>query len=128
MDAMPHRLTDSAALGIQAIAITITAPGAIDAVVAFLRGGLHSCIIHVDRRAVWLSFARVPVVGLVFERAADIMNKAFSQRGMSWTIWWRSPRSASSRVISWTARSRQRPNAGTTRRRMRHLFDAAPVA
>ena len=78
MEEMLHQFAHYTALGIEAIAIAIIAIGAIEAVIGFVRGGLRSDTTNDDRRAVWLSFARMLVAGLTFQLAADVINTSFS--------------------------------------------------
>jgi len=78
MEALLHEIAHQVALVIEAIAIAIIALGALEALIGFLRVGLQSESTNDDRRAVWLSFARMLVAGLTFQLAADVVNTSFS--------------------------------------------------
>lgn len=66
------------ALGIQAIAILIVAIGSVRALVSVFRIALAPRAADVEKRAVWLEFARWLVAGLTFQLAADVVGTSFS--------------------------------------------------
>jgi uncharacterized membrane protein len=57
----------------EAIAITCIAVGALEAVVDMCRITFTRRVTGIERRAVWLKFARWLVAGLTFQLAADIV-------------------------------------------------------
>lgn len=78
MESLLHDIARYVALGIEAVAITIIAIGAVEAVIGYLRVGMRPGSTNDDRRAVWLSFARMLVGGLTFQLAADIISTSFA--------------------------------------------------
>lgn len=58
----------------QAIAITTIAVGSLEAVVGMARLAVRRGADGIERRAVWLTFARWLVAGLTFQLAADIVS------------------------------------------------------
>jgi uncharacterized membrane protein len=79
MDAVLNTIGHSVALAVEAIASIIIAIGTIEAV-----ANVASIILRpqgatgVERRAVWLDFARWLVAALTFQLAADITSTSFS--------------------------------------------------
>lgn len=61
-------------LAIEAIAIVIIALGALEAVVGTCKVMVFSRATGVQRREVWLNFARWLIAGLTFQLAADIVR------------------------------------------------------
>jgi uncharacterized membrane protein len=74
MDELLRGYSQWVAWGLEAIAITVIAAGGLEAVVGIARIGLRRGITGIDRRAVWLDFARWLVAGLTFQLAADIVG------------------------------------------------------
>jgi uncharacterized membrane protein len=58
----------------ETIAITTILIGSLEAIVGMLRVAVHKGIAGVERRAVWLRFARWLVAALTFQLAADIVG------------------------------------------------------
>ncbi len=59
---------------VEAIAITTIALGSLEAVVGMVRIALTRLVTGVERRTVWLNFARWLVAALTFQLAADIVG------------------------------------------------------
>jgi uncharacterized membrane protein len=64
--------------GVEAIAILVIAIGAIEAVIAVVRLLLRPQSTGIERRAVWLDFARWLVAAMTFQLASDIIATSFS--------------------------------------------------
>ena len=58
----------------ETIAITCIALGSLEAVIDVVRVAFRKGVAGVERRAVWLRFARWLVAALTFQLAADIVN------------------------------------------------------
>jgi len=74
MEELLHEIARYVGRVIEAIAILVIAIGAGEAVIATFRvmlGGRH---LNLEKRAVWLDFARWLVAGLTFQLAADIVQ------------------------------------------------------
>ena len=78
MEAVLYGLGHSVALAVEVIAIIIIAIGTIEAVGNITRIMRARGATGVDRRAVWLDFARWLVAALTFQLAADIISTSFS--------------------------------------------------
>jgi uncharacterized membrane protein len=78
MEALLHDIARYVALGVEAIAILIIVIGSIEAVVNIVRLLAASEPTSMQKRAVWLEFARWLVAALTFQLAADIVNTSFS--------------------------------------------------
>jgi uncharacterized membrane protein len=59
---------------VEAIAITTIALGSLEAVVQMVRIAVTRRVTGIERRTVWLNFARWLVAGLTFQLAADIVG------------------------------------------------------
>ena len=77
MEDLLHLYAHYVALGIEVIAITVIAWGALEAVIQILRVMSRAGTTNQDRRHVWLMFARWLVAGLTFQLAADLVNTSF---------------------------------------------------
>jgi uncharacterized membrane protein len=74
MEELLQEIARHVALVIEAMAILVIAIGTVEAAIATFRvmvGGRH---LNVEKRAVWLDFARWLVAGLTFQLAADIVQ------------------------------------------------------
>jgi uncharacterized membrane protein len=78
METALHEFARLVAMGLEAIAITVIAVGAIEAVIGIVRVSVHSGASNTDRRGVWLTFARWLVAGLTFQLAADVVGTSFA--------------------------------------------------
>lgn len=78
MEALLHEIAHYVALVVEAIAILIIAIGSVEALVNMLRIMLTSNPSGMEKRAVWLEFARWLVAALTFQLAADIVSTSFS--------------------------------------------------
>jgi uncharacterized membrane protein len=74
MEDLLHEIARYVALVIEAIAILVIAIGAVEALIATLRVMLGGHALNIEKRAVWLDFARWLVAGLTFQLAADIVQ------------------------------------------------------
>ena len=61
-------------LVLEALALLVVAIGAVEAVIGIFRVYLVGHTSNVEKRAVWLEFARWLVAGLTFQLAADIVQ------------------------------------------------------
>jgi uncharacterized membrane protein len=77
MEEMLQHIALYIAFGLEVVAITLIAGGAIEAVVGILRVLFRAGATNQDRRQVWLMFARWLVAGLTFQLAADLVNSSF---------------------------------------------------
>jgi uncharacterized membrane protein len=77
MEDILHIFAHYVSLGIEAIAITVIAFGALEAVVGIIGVLVRPRVTNQDRRHVWLMFARWLVAGLTFQLAADLINTSF---------------------------------------------------
>ncbi len=78
MEATLHEIAHYIALTIEAIAVTVIAVGAVEALIGMARVGMDADRKGAARRAVYLLFARWLVAGLTFQLAADVVNTSFS--------------------------------------------------
>jgi uncharacterized membrane protein len=78
MEAVLYAIGHSVALAVEALAIVIIAIGAMEAVASIARIMRPHGGTDVERRAVWLDFARWLVAALTFQLAADIISTSFS--------------------------------------------------
>jgi uncharacterized membrane protein len=74
MEEVLHEIARHVGLVIEAIAILVIAIGAVEALIATLRVMLGGRASNIEKRAVWLDFARWLVAGLTFQLAADIVQ------------------------------------------------------
>jgi uncharacterized membrane protein len=74
MEELLHEIARYVGLVIEAIAILVIAIGAVEALIATLRVMLGGRASNIEKRAVWLDFARWLVAGLTFQLAADIVQ------------------------------------------------------
>jgi uncharacterized membrane protein len=74
MEDLLREIARYVALVIEAIAILVIAIGAVEALIATLRVMLGGHALNIEKRAVWLDFARWLVPGLTFQLAADIVQ------------------------------------------------------
>ncbi len=65
-------------LAIEAVAISLIALGALEAVIGIVRVVLNPATTNQNRRQVWLRFASWLVAGLTFQLAADIVGTSFA--------------------------------------------------
>ncbi|HEY1268050.1 MAG TPA: DUF1622 domain-containing protein [Candidatus Binatia bacterium] len=77
MEALLHEIAHSVALAVEAIAILLIAIGSIEALINLIRVMFRSAT-GVQKRAVWLDFARWLVAALTFQLAADVVNTSFN--------------------------------------------------
>jgi uncharacterized membrane protein len=78
METALHTLTGYVALLVEAIAILLIAIGSVEAIVGIVRVGFAGHATGIQRRAVWLDFARWLVAALTFQLAADIVSTSLS--------------------------------------------------
>lgn len=78
MEALLHETARYIALAIQTVAILIVAIGSVRAVVEGLRAALTHHVDGLERRAIWLRYARCLVAGLTFQLAADIVSTSYA--------------------------------------------------
>ncbi len=78
MDALINDAAHYVALAIEAIAIVVIAIGTLQAIVDVFRVSLVSHKSAVQKRAVWMEYARWLVAGLTFQLAADVVNTSFA--------------------------------------------------
>ncbi len=78
MEALLHEIARYIALAIQTVAIVIVAIGSARAIVEGVRAAFTHHIDGVERRAIWLRYARWLVAGLTFQLAADIVSTSFA--------------------------------------------------
>src|SRR5258705_13602338 len=78
MEALLHEIARYVALLLEAIAILVIAFGGIEALVNILRLMFERRASNLEKRAVWLEFARWLVAGLTFQLAADIVGTSFA--------------------------------------------------
>jgi len=78
MEALLHEIARYVALSIQTISIVIVAIGSARAVFEGARAALGHHLDAVERRAMWLRYARTLVAGLTFQLAADIVSTSFA--------------------------------------------------
>jgi uncharacterized membrane protein len=78
MEALLHEIAHYVALAVEAIAILIIAIGSVEALINILRIMLAPHSTGIQKRGVWLEFARWLVAALTFQLAADIVNTSFS--------------------------------------------------
>lgn len=78
MEALLHEVARYIALSIQTVAILIVAIGSARAVLDGVRAALAHHIEGVERRAIWLRYARWLVAGLTFQLAGDIVSTSFA--------------------------------------------------
>jgi uncharacterized membrane protein len=78
MEDLLHGFGHVVAEGCEAIAILVIAVGAIEAIIAMIRLTLGRNATGVERRAVWLEFARWLVAAMTFQLASDIIATSFS--------------------------------------------------
>ena len=77
MEALLREVAHYVALTVEGIAILVIAIGSIEALVNILRTLLGRST-NLEKRAIWLEFARWLVAALTFQLAADIVNTSFS--------------------------------------------------
>jgi uncharacterized membrane protein len=78
MESLLHDIAGYVALAIQAIAILVVAAGSARALVHLIRLTFGPPTADVEKRSVWLEYARWLVAGLTFQLAADIVNTSVS--------------------------------------------------
>jgi len=78
METLLHDAARHVALALQAVAIIIVAIGSAKVLVDVVRVALVPHFDDVDRRVVWLRYARWLVAGLTFQLAADIVSTSFA--------------------------------------------------
>ena len=78
MEALLHEVGHDVALVVEAIAILVIAIGSVEALINITRVMFTRGATNVQKRAVWLEFARWLVAALTFQLAADIVNTSFS--------------------------------------------------
>ena len=78
MESLLHQAAHYVALAIEAIAILVIAMGTVQTLIDTFRIMLAGHTTSVEKRAVWLQFARWLVAGLTFQLAADIVNTSFA--------------------------------------------------
>jgi uncharacterized membrane protein len=78
MEALLHEVARYIALAIQTVAILVVAIGSARAVLDGMRAALAHHVDGVERRAIWLRYARWLVAGLTFQLAADIVSTSFA--------------------------------------------------
>lgn len=78
MEALLHEAARYIALAIQTVAILIVAIGSARAVLDGVRAALARHVDGVERRAIWLRYARWLVAGLTFQLAGDIVSTSFA--------------------------------------------------
>ena len=78
MEALLHEFAHFVALIVEAIAILIIAIGSVEALVNMFRIMIAGHASGLQKRAVWLEFARWLVAALTFQLAADVVNTSFS--------------------------------------------------
>ena len=78
MESLLHEIARYIALVIQAIAILVVAIGSAKAVLDGVRAALGHHLDGVERRALWLRYARWLVAGLTFQLAGDIVSTSFA--------------------------------------------------
>ena len=78
MESLLHEIARYTALVIQAIAILVVAIGSAKAVLDGVRAALGHHLDGVERRALWLRYARWLVAGLTFQLAGDIVSTSFA--------------------------------------------------
>ena len=78
MEALLHEVARYIALTIQTVAILIVAIGSARAVLDGVRAAFAHHVDGVERRAIWLRYARWLVAGLTFQLAADIVSTSFA--------------------------------------------------
>jgi len=78
MEALLHQVAHYVALIVEAIAILIIAIGSIEALVKMFRIMFAAHATGLQKRGVWLEFARWLVAALTFQLAADVVNTSFS--------------------------------------------------
>ncbi|HEY1372788.1 MAG TPA: DUF1622 domain-containing protein [Candidatus Binatia bacterium] len=77
MEALLQEVAHSVALAVEAIAILLIAIGTIEALVNIIRVMFRAST-GMQKRAVWLEFARWLVAALTFQLAADIVTTSFN--------------------------------------------------
>ena len=78
MDVLLLRLGHGVELMVEMIAIAVIAIGALEAIVNMTRVFLAGESTGLERRAIWLDFARWLVAALTFQLAADLAGTAFA--------------------------------------------------
>src|SRR5438034_9608870 len=78
MEALLHEIAHYVALLLEAIAILVIAFGGIEALINILRLMFERRASNIQKRAVWLEFARWLVAGLTFQLAADIVSTSLA--------------------------------------------------
>jgi uncharacterized membrane protein len=78
VDAFLYAIGHAVASALEAVAITIIAVGAVEAVANMVRMLRTPRVTGVERRSVWLDFAGWLVAALTFQLAADIISTSFS--------------------------------------------------
>ncbi len=78
MESLVHDAAHHVAVALQAVAIVIVAIGSAKALVDGLRVALVAQSDDVERRLLWLHYARWLVAGLTFQLAADIVSTSFA--------------------------------------------------
>jgi uncharacterized membrane protein len=78
VEALLHEIAHYVALAAEAIAILIIAIGSVEALINIFRVMTTARSTGVQKRAVWLDFARWLVAALTFQLAADIVGTSFS--------------------------------------------------
>lgn len=71
-------VTEFAVVAIDAMALLVISVGTVLAFVAIVRA-MFAPLSGLDRRAVWLTYARWLVAGLTFQLAADILESAITE-------------------------------------------------
>ena len=71
-------MAGAAALGVEAVAVVVITFGAVEAVVRLLSSAAHRTSSSMERRTLWLKFARWLLLGLEFALAADIIRSTMS--------------------------------------------------
>jgi len=74
MEEALHLAAHYIALLVEALALLVIAIGAVEAAISIFRVMLARRASDVEKRAVWLGFARWLVAGLTFQLAADIVH------------------------------------------------------
>ena len=77
MESTLQEIAHYIALAMQVFAIALIAGGALEAAIRIIRLCFRPGATNIQRRAVWLEFARWLVAGLTFQLAADIVGTSF---------------------------------------------------
>lgn len=78
MESLIHEAAHYVALVIEAVAILVIAIGSIQALIDVFRVSLVSDTSALQKRGVWMEYARWLVAGLSFQLVADVVNTSFA--------------------------------------------------